>query len=184
MCGGFACGPLPRPVFVHVVRETHDMPELTPYSGEDIECAFPNLFELLTVMMFLDPRGYQGETDDGQKPSSGSYYGLSWGCIHRDTLIHWRPYARNVRWHFWKSLLNWIWTLGKKPVIEPGMGRYVVLAFFDPLPIPLFERAIARLVRQGYLDRKVENEAASGQKISVYYPTPALAEHLRLSCQT
>lgn len=90
MCGGFACGPLPRPVFVHVVRETHDMPELTSYTGEEIECAFPDLFELLTVMMFLDPRGYQGETDDEQKPSSGSYYALSWGCIHRDTLIHWR----------------------------------------------------------------------------------------------
>ena len=145
---------------------------------ETIECAFPDLFELLTVMMFLDPRGYQGETDDGQKPSSGSYYALSWGCIHRDTLYHWRPYARNVRRHFWKSLLRWIWTLGKEPVIEEGMGRYYALAFFDPLPIPLFARAVIRLARQGFLDRRTEDHAESGQTILVYHPTPALAERL------
>lgn len=179
MCGS-SYGPPRRPVFVHVIRPVaSDMPELTPFSGEEIECAFPNLFELLTVSMFLDPRGYQGETDEEQKTSSGSYYALSWGCIHRDTLSVWRPYSRNVRRHFWTSLWNWVWTLGKEPLIPPGMGPYYALAFFDPLPIPLFERAVFRLVRKGFLDHQTEEHEPSGQTISVYHPTPALAERLR-----
>ena len=188
MCGGMNYCPPSRPVFVHVVRPVADeMPKLPLYSGEEIECAFPELFEFLTVMMFLDPRGYTGNLDDEQNSSPGSWYGLSWGCIHRDTLYHWRPYARNVRLDFWKRCWRWIVTFGKEPIIDPGYGRDVFLAFFDALPIRCFKRAVLRLVRRGYLEKQIEEYQGNGQEIEVLYPTPALAERLaqaRLSCSS
>lgn len=178
MCGGLHARPV-LPTFVHVVRPVvEDMPELVPFSGEEIECAFPQLFEFLTAIMFLDPRGYGEPLDDEQRSSPGSWYGLSWGCIHRDTLTHWKPYARNVRRDFWNRCWRWMVTFGKEPLVEPGYGREVLLAFVDPLPIPLFAKAVERLIEQGMLEQRTEEHADSGQTIVVYYPTRAMADRL------
>ncbi len=189
MCGGSTfCAPVPRPSFVHVVRPVAaEMPDLIPYSGEEIECAFPDLFEFLTAIMFLNPTGYPGTLDDEQRSPPGSWYALSWGCIHRDVLPVWSSYSRSVRWSFWKGCWNWIATFGKQPIVEPGYGKETALAFFDPLPIKLFERAVFRLTRAGMLDRMIEEHGPTSQTISVYHPTPALAERLRkarMTCST
>lgn len=185
MCGGFSSNGSTssnKPdtlaeEWIHVCRPATGMPNVIPnYSAEEIECAFPDLFELLTATMFLNPAGYSGAVDDDRKPSPGSWYGLSWGTIHRDTLYIWRPFATSVRLRFWSGFWKWIFSLGRTPIIEAGLGSATALAFIEPLPINLFERAVIRLHRAGMLSRQVEE--LEGKRFPMYYPTIQMSRKL------
>lgn len=165
----------PRPRFVHSTRRVEEMPQFpTQLPKEKLQCAFPDIFDLLVVTMFLHENGYTGKLDNECERSPGSWYALSWGCIHYDSLYRWRAFSRNALWTFAKRCWRWIVTFGKEPIAH-GDGRTIALVLCNPFPISLFKRALSRLTRKGYLQLK-EEENAAGDRYAMYYPTRKLAE--------
>lgn len=146
---------------------------------ESLACAFPDLFDYMVVSMFLDPEGYPGPTDSAYEPCSGSWYGLSYGTIHRDTLPVWRAYAKEIRWTFWRHLWGKIRSLGKSPPLTTGMRLSCFAAFFDPLPIGMFLRALDRLLSAGYLAKRIEQFRGIDTDVQMFYPTKLLVNKVR-----
>lgn len=181
MCGSLhSCAPaLPR--FTHCARTMGDelSPLESPVSKEALRCAFPDLFDAMVVDMFLNPEGYTGHVDNGYEPSSGCFYGLNYGAIHRDTVPVWRGYARAIRGIFWKGCWTKLMSLGRVRWFDTDSQRTIALAFFEPLPIRLFDRALVRLVRAGMLRKTIESIPDVSDEETMYYPTAALVSQLR-----
>lgn len=181
MCGGMNYSGPTQSQFTHCARTMGDplSPIQLPVSQETLRCAFPDLFNAMVVDMFLNPEGYTGHVDNAYEPSSGCFYGLNYGAIHRDTLPVWRRYAAAIRGIFWKRCWMKAVTCGRCPWFVASDKPTIALAFFDPLPIRLFDRALARLVRAGMLEKKIEDVPGVSYGETMYYPTEALIRTLK-----
>ncbi len=169
-----------RPRFTHCARTMGDelSPLKNPISMEAIRCAFPDLFDALVVAMFMSSKGYVGQTDNEYEPSSGCLYGLNYGVIHRDMLPVWRVYSRWIRGIFWKGCWKIITSFGRESFLQRKHIPTIIVAFFNPLPIELFDRALDRLVRSGMLTKTDEMILGVSEEEHMYYPTEALLRTL------
>ncbi len=167
--------------FTHCARTMTNPPtqRLVRVTKESLTCAFPNLFDYMVVSMFLDPQGYPGETDSAYEPCSGSWYGLSYGTIHRDTLPVWWEFSRQIRWMFWRHLWRSIRSLGREPWPENSKQLRIGLAFFSPLPLGSFLRALDRLLNAGYLAKRIEQFPGIDTDVEMFYPTKLLVNKVR-----
>ena len=165
----------------HCARTVTDHVSVFPHSlsEEKLRCCFPDVFSVMVVFMFLSPYGYTGSVENDYVPSSRRWYGLSYGCLDRDALPLWRKCARMIRQAFWSQLWKWIRSCGKAPWPDSRELPIVLLAFIDPLPMRLFDRAIQRLIDRKFLTMKKTHVKSIDASVMMYYPTPALAEYLR-----
>ncbi len=177
MCGGTCFSPAPtRLSLAHCAQTVTDHVSVFPHSvsEEKIRCCFPDVFTTMVVFMFLSPYGYIGGTDNDYMPSARRWYGLSYGCINRDALPLWRTCARMIRHTFWSQLWKWIRSCGKEPWPDPSELPIVLLAFIDPFPERLFDRAIQRLIDRKLLTMKKTYVRSIDEAVMMYYPTEAL----------
>ncbi len=181
MCGGLCFSPAPtRLPLAHCARTVTDHVSVFPHSiaEETIRCCFPDVFSTMVVFMFLSPYGYTGVVDNDYVPCARRWYGLSYGCINRDALPLWRKCARMIRQTFWSQLWKWIRSFGKAPWPDPSELPIVLLAFIDPFPERLFDRAIQRLIDRKFLTMKKAYVKSLDESVMMYYPTKALGECL------
>lgn len=163
----------------HVVKPTDiEFPFQGDVSWAALETAFPLVrehFQKLLTAMFLRKDACASDTWEENTATPGGWYGLSYGCIHYHTLWVWQGTVSTLRRRFWRWLGRKVFStfrLMAPPERLEDEDALWGLAFFDPHPLPAFERSLKEMTAEGLLRKSHE-----GGEV-MYYPTMLLARRV------